>query len=383
MQLAVDSKGTLYVGTGEANNSLDSYYGVGILRSTTTPGKSCADTPGWTCPVDSADNGAHSFRGAAVSKLLVDPENDQEIYAAVTEASNADDLAPTFGIYRSENGGDTWNLMIAGKATDLIYEFKSKTYFAAIRGRGIFKTDSNGHWIPTTSPFQCTISIADSNFYRASLAARDGTVWALISTQKGELSQPFPYDTGIVQSTDAGVTWKPLGIPATDLFNAQGNYDQFIAAPPESTALLVGGIDVWTTSRPQGYQTEWVNRTNSYSSSVHPDQHAIAVTDPRTWYVANDGGIWVTLNGGGGWSNLNSGLGAIQFISVTPLPNGLFLGGSQDNGTAATSGLRTGYEWETQFSGDGGYTSIDSDNPQQRFTENYFISLFLPRLPWL
>jgi hypothetical protein len=377
--IAIDSSTvppTIYVGTGEANNAIDSYYGQGIFRST--------QEGGWTTPVYSANNGKYNFRGTAVARLLVDPVNPSLIMAAVTTATGSVGRQGHVGIYESPDKGDHWSLKLdAGPATDIIYEPVSKVYYAAVRGKGFYKRQATGAWVHTKgSPFQCKSGgITEANLSRASFAQRDGVLWALITDSNGNPSTPFPGDTGLVQSNNGGDDWIPLYLP-DQLFNQQGWYDQFLVAPKNSNSLILGGIDVWITNQPQGLDTYWTNLTTSYNGGlVHPDQHAVAVLDDRRWFVGNDGGIWLTQNGGGGWTNLNSSIGAIQFVSVTPdlgTP-GMFLGGSQDNGTArsgSSDSMSRPNSWETTWSGDGGYTTGDPNYTQRIFTENYNVSLF-------
>src|ERR1019366_5691085 len=189
---------TIYVGTGEPNNSGDSYYGVGILKLEK------GNLP-WTKPVAIADNGAHSFLGASVSKILLAADDPKHLYAAVTDAIGSVGRKPTFGIYESPDSGDSWSLTLsAGPATDLIYDDVNKAYFAAIRGVGIYEKKSGTAWTLVSSPFQCKISISDANFSRISLATRGGTLWALVSDSNGFPAQPFPADSGLVQSGDEG-----------------------------------------------------------------------------------------------------------------------------------------------------------------------------------
>ena len=360
---------TVFVGTGEANNSIDSYYGVGILKSTKT---------GWSDPVATA-RGGYSFAGASVSRILIDPENNKLLFASVSTGTGGDDRKPTLGIYRSDDGGDSWALVLKGGAiTDMIYEPGTKTYIAAMRGKGFYRYKvKDAGWTELGLPFQCAIGISESNFFRASLATRTGEIWALITTARGSLSQPFPKDTGLVHSVDGGTTWLPLPVP-DDPFQLQGNYDQWIAAPQDSNTLLLGGIDVWRSNdKPQQAQ-DWINLTNSYTSGmVHPDQHAFYAVTDRKWYVGNDGGLWVSTNRGAGWSNLNATIGAIQFMSVTPDPGaaGRYFGGSQDNGTARNGTTPGPMFWKTTWSGDGGYTASDPTNSLTTYTENYNVSL--------
>src|SRR6185437_16022709 len=358
---------TIYVGTGEPNGSQDSYYGVGVLKSTDGGAT-------WTLGGGSLD-----FTGSAISKLIVDPVSPQILLAAVTESgryatNDFSKSATAIGIVRSTDGGATWQNMLeqgGHSGTDLVYI--SGIYYAAIRGVGMFKsTDQGATWSLINSPVGFASA---SNFYRVSLAARGGVLYALIVDSQGlpDGASDCASCTGLAASSDGGMTWTSLPLPA-GLYGAnnQGTYDQFVAAPAASNALVVGGIDVWTSAG----SGSWTNLTNAYTfGDVHPDEHAIAVVDATHWYVGNDGGVWYTANAGASWSNLNATIGAIQFYSVSAdrATAGRLWGGSQDNGTAlAQAGTQN---WISKLGGDGGYTAINPANPQQLFTENFDYSL--------
>src|SRR5882757_8711094 len=80
--VSVKPDGTVVlVGTGEPNNAIDSYYGVGILRST-----DAGDT--WTL-IPSADGGNHPFAGLGVAKFAWSKgsgQTDTVVAAAATTA---------------------------------------------------------------------------------------------------------------------------------------------------------------------------------------------------------------------------------------------------------------------------------------------------------
>jgi photosystem II stability/assembly factor-like uncharacterized protein len=371
----------LYVGTGEANNSLDSYYGVGIMVASDGGKK-------WSKPVFKADNGKHSFLGGSVSRILVDPVNPNLLIAAISTASNSVGKVPDVGIYESTDAGQSWkmklNLTVNGvpkSCTDIEYDPKTRLYFAAIGGLGIYQYQPGHKWTATASPFQ-NVMVSDANFSRASLAIRDevdGTsmLWSLISDSDGKLSRPSGSDTGLVLSKDSGKSWVPVAAPKTaDLFGdrSQGWYDQVIAAPDKTAVLLLGGIDMWSSSTTP---STWTNLTNAYGSnpSCHPDQHAIAIVDGRTWIIGNDGGIWLTRDAGNHWSDLNSDIGAIQLMSATPdsANASRFIGASQDNGTAWAGGA---VAWSTTLLGDGGFTTENPYQNGQYFTEQFGVSLY-------
>jgi len=260
---------TIYVGTGEANNSLDSYYGVGIL-------KSLDGGVTWTGPIATASDVQHSrtfsFMGGSVSKIWIDPHDQNILLAAVGSASQAAERQPDVGVYESHDGGLSWvqtlNLVdaqqVAHDCTDLIYEPTQGVYYAALRGLGIYRYKIGQNWVATGSPFPGQVLSTD-NFYRVSLAARTKggvtTIWMLTANQTGSPWPGTAADTGLAESVDGGTSWRSLTMPTAafgDNQNGwQGWYDQYLSAVQDSDDLILGGIDVWITHSPNGMQTSW------------------------------------------------------------------------------------------------------------------------------
>ena len=388
---ASTSPTTLYVGTGESNGSIDSYYGVGILKS--TDGGQTWTTVGY-------DGSGDSFYGLTWSKILVDPANPQIVMAAAsfsgTYLSEGGSVAK-YGLFISTNGGANFSAKLIGPpCTDLAYDSKTHTYYAAFSGPGIWASSDQGvTWAQVSSPFANGVKPSGKNFARASLAARNGVVTVLIAGPDDKPSTPTVCpasptsttvcDTGLAQSSDGGKTWTPIAIPGTapntskdslfcaDAKHCQGNYDQYVAMPAGGSDLIIGGIDTYLMSGGTGLTATWTNLTQSYGTgTVHPDEHAFAATgDGSHWLIGNDGGAWSTADKGAHWSNLNSSLGVIQFISVSADDGqtGVYFGGSQDNGTAKSDPTQ-GLLWNLLWGGDGGYTFDNPAQPQQYFTEN-------------
>src|SRR3954447_9716309 len=142
----------IYAGTGEGNFSFDSYYGVGILKSTdggttwvTLPGPFGAltgiNTPG-------QQSYAASAHISAIATMPGDP-NTVLVGAQFPTAAQS-------GIYRSSDGGLTWMQTLAGDAgTELIFStYDSNTVFAALghfgmSAAGVFRSSNSGlTWIP-------------------------------------------------------------------------------------------------------------------------------------------------------------------------------------------------------------------------------------------
>lgn len=373
---------TIYVGTGELNMDGDSYYGVGIMKS--TDGGST-----WNL-VQTANSGAISFLGLACSKILVDPSSPATILAAMGFACCHSGLTNlNQGIYRSTDSGATWNQVtnvntgsIAGHSfTDIVYD-GSATFYAAVRFQGVYASADHGaSWTLLTSPFPSGTTPSTTNFARASLASRGTTLWCLAANALDGPATATGGDTGLFQSINGGGNWTNVKLPA-NVFGAagdiQGTYDQYVAAPPVSNSLLVGGVDLFRTSAVNGTSTSWSNLTNTYGGgSVHADQHAFAIKDAAHWYIGNDGGVWFTANSGSAFSNLNTNLGTIQFYCVSPDPAaaGNFIGGSQDNGTALNHG-DSGLTWTQWDGGDGGYNDASPSVLGQFYDENFYVGIY-------
>lgn len=396
---------TIYVGTGEANDSLDSYYGVGILKST-DGGQSWALSTGKGAFVGLASSALYDldgpFVGAAISKILVDPANADHLIIAVSTSPLGTNQSPKTAIYESNHAGDSWQpMLLAGvtqyNATDIIYEPVKRAFYAAVQGLGVFRLATGGtEWKPTASPFGST-AVDNTNFYRASLAAREENgspnIYAVISAgyfadndpRNYNLSSPNSNATGMVRSNNDGSSWTPVSAP-NGLFgdgqgDGQGSYDQWIAAPDGSQRILVGGLDIWSVA---STSSPWANLSNAYDWAggladpqrhIHSDQHAIAILDSNSWIVGNDGGVWSTEDAGSTWTDLNTDISSMQLMSLTPLlPTGQgYIFGAQDNGTML--GGSAGAPWMTTLTGDGGFTLGNPQQPAQYFTERFNISL--------
>ncbi|MDW8244843.1 MAG: hypothetical protein RMJ88_16695, partial [Thermogemmata sp.] len=88
----------IYFGTGEGNNSPDSYYGTGVYKSTDS-GRT------WTL-LTNIDN-SNPLQGQAVNKIVVDPNDENRIYVATSIlAQNGNPTSPA-GVWRYDSS-QTW-----------------------------------------------------------------------------------------------------------------------------------------------------------------------------------------------------------------------------------------------------------------------------------
>ena len=93
--VAASDPNTIYAGTGEANNSADSYYGEGVLKST-NGGAS------WTL-----ENASGAFTRKTISAIAIDPTNANNVYVAVSDGG-VNGVGGNTGIWKSTDGGATF-----------------------------------------------------------------------------------------------------------------------------------------------------------------------------------------------------------------------------------------------------------------------------------
>jgi hypothetical protein len=423
------TKSVILAATGEANNSTDSYFGLGILRS--------ADAgQTWTL-VPSANSGVLSFSGLGGTRMAFSTLAPNTVVAAMAtspEGVTAGAITPGAqpGLYTSRDAGQTWTynaLLDAGAPTDpvsatsVVYNSGAQQFFAAVRYHGFYSSPDgitwtrlaiqpgNGVLSETACPPQSISNNRACPIYRAEVAAVPGRnemyAWFVSLTPSGEV-----VDGGIWKSLNAGSSWTAVsddGITncgdAAGCGVEQGFYNLEILAIPNGsgTALYAGAVNLYkcsiNTQNPTCSTNPFINLTHglgcapiSAPAHVHPNQHALdgmipaygADSGNALLYFANDGGSYRALDGLSGlnsgscsgvnhFDDLNQSLGSMtQFVSFSQHPSdpNTLLGGTQGNGSPATSQAATSLVWDNVLGGDGGYSAIDPDSPTSFYATN-------------
>ncbi|MBV9086867.1 MAG: exo-alpha-sialidase, partial [Acidobacteriaceae bacterium] len=408
----------LLVGTGEPNSSADSYYGLGILRST-NGGAS------WTL-ISSADSGAHPFKGLGFSHIVFSTSNPNVVVAATaaTNGNQSGAAGPNSvrGLYYSTDAGITWayatitdgaTAITPGSTTSVVFNPTLQRFFATVRYHGVYTSIDGAHWTrlgtqPGGNLLGASVCSPMTNsscpLYRGELAVVPGTatmfVWFVDNTDKNQ---------GIYVTTDGGATWAALDVSGINSCGdsagcgtAQGGYNLALAALPAGGGaidLYAGAVNLFKCSMSSASATcagAWKNLTHVYgcsplarSSHVHPDQHDISfsVGNSNVMYFANDGGIYRTLNAAGltsgscsaanPFDNLNGSLGSMtEYVSFSQgVDLETLLGGTQDNGSPATNSVHSTSTWTEVNGGDGGFNAINPNSPQQWLTANTDVSI--------
>lgn len=422
------AKSVVLAATGEANNSGDSYFGLGILRSTDA-GNS------WNL-IRTANNGALSFSGLGGTRLAFGNSNTVVAAMATTSEGIIDgavSTSTTRGLYTSLNAGQSWSYNAstdAGVATDatsatsVAYNAIAGKFFAAIRYHGFYSSADGVTWsrlaaqpggiaLSTSAcPPQSTSNNRSCPIYRGEITVVPGRnemyAWYIYVSANGST-----VDGGLWQSSNGGTSW--AAISDAGITNCgdvegcgveQGAYNlELLAVPNGATAtdLYAGAINLYkcgiNTQNPTCTSSPFFNLTHVYGCNpiaapahVHPDQHALASIIPASgsdsgnalMYFANDGGIYRALDGYAGlvtgacsgvnqFDDLNQNLGSMTQLvgfSQHPTDQNTILGGAEGNGSPATSQATSNPSWGNVLGGDGGYNAIDPTAPLNWYATN-------------
>lgn len=351
--LAIDPSNsqTVYAGTGEENFSLDSYFGVGILKSIDA-GRT------WTLAGTQFGTTAEGRVGAQIGALAIHPKNGRILLATVNRVSNEKS-----GVYRSTDAGLSWQHVLGGApgSSVLFNPQDPRIAYAGLGGQdandqnGIYKSSDGGlTWkrivagIPGQGVGRVSLAIA---------ASKPDVLYAAIANP--DSNDPL----GVFKTVDGGQHWTSANTPSYCFGTCW--YANSIAVSPENPDIaVVGGLQLYITG--DGGES-WLNVTQGANgNSIHWDIHALVFAQSGgRMFIGTDGGPYRADDIGSlhlrdiGWHNLNETLSITQFhagCSAQTDGADFIICGTQDNGTQLFSG---GFYWRMIAGGDGGFTALD------------------------
>ena len=341
----------LLAGTGDPNDALDSYYGVGLLRST-DGGTS------WTLIESSSDDQHYSFRGAGFAGFAWSTTTANLVVAAVSQSlegllvNTGFAASAEMGLYYSTDAGQTWHLSTitdgtnkvvqsssqnsappGNAATSVVWNPKHNLFLAAVRFHGYYSSPDGVTWTRLASQPGSGLSTTvcppepggtgspSCPIFRGALAVQPttGDTFALTTdinnadggtdangNALGGLYQDVCSSTGAaVSSCNTSSTFtfgtkikdSALDDPGNPGYIAQADYNLALSAVASSgdTILLAGTEDVFRCSLANS--CTWRNTTNDQTcaaAQVAPSTHAIAQVPTASGlvYFGNDGGVW-------------------------------------------------------------------------------------------
>jgi photosystem II stability/assembly factor-like uncharacterized protein len=380
--LAKSNPDVIYLGTGEANFSLDSYWGAGIFKST--------DAGASFAPAGPLDPNRAGGNASAVAALEVHPADPNLVIAAVGTFQEGNSLF-SGGIYRSTDGGSSWGRVLGPglpsgavvgsdvriDPTDPNIVYAALGWVGGSANNGVYKSTDGGASF-TKLNLGMTGS-QEANTGRINLAVAPGNSQILFAAVHNISNSQL---LGIWRSLNGGASWSrrnatfPFGLQPCGL---QCWYDMVLAVSPgDENTVFFGGVDLFRSTN--GARTfSLVVQSSGSQGDIHVDQHALTFSpsDPNQLWIGNDGGVWRTDDARGSrpldWVNANSNLALLQFQSVAVPPNdpNIAYGGTQDNGTNKYTGSTV---WAHIADGDGGQTAVDFIDPQIVYHTFYGIS---------
>ncbi len=348
----------IWVGTGENVGGRHVSWGDGVYRST-----------------DGGQSWENMGLGASehISEIIIHPEDSNTLWVAAQGPlwSSGGER----GLYKSTDGGESWenvleidewtgvtDLVIDPRNPDRLYAAtwqRHRTvaaYMGGGPGTGIYRSDDGGEsWerleggLPTGNLGKTGLAISPQN---------PDVVYAAIETERRE--------GGVWRSTDRGQSWVKMSDEVgggtgphyyQELFASPHNFDEIYLVSNYSMVSRDGGAS-------------WDPVSTEYK---HVDDHAIAFRDDDPDFIlfGSDGGLYESLDGMETWRYI-ANLPVTQFYKIAvddDFPFYNVYGGTQDNNTQVgpsrtlnRHGIRNS-DWEIVVFADGHQPATEPGNP--------------------
>jgi sugar lactone lactonase YvrE len=398
--LAVDpTDGSLWVGTGEANTSQDSYAGAGVYRSA---------NDGTTYQRIGDDiSGNNPLESHTVFQLTFDPNGN--LYAGTND-----------GLWRKAAGSSTWDEVLAPAGEPQFPPYANQaTSVVIVPGSGGMDVVAAVAWrsadFPTNGFYESTDGgltfsavtvsgdIDASDIGRTTFAySADGTkLYAIVESPNmlnagaasvlqgifvstgapASVAGPWTKIADATKLTDSGSAAPTFGSPGV-----QAWYNQDLAVDPADPNHVYAGLEevyqsndggnTWVTASPYWNYNFPCDSTNTCPNVTHPDQHAMMIAGDQI-VIGNDGGVYSrpladANENDGTWSDLNATLRDLQYYDARAgsLPGGGLgvWGGLQDNGSSI---LLSGSNQMSEAAGGDGFDVIVDPNNANNLAGEY------------
>ena len=354
----------VWVGSGESNSQRSVSYGDGIYRS---------------------DDGGKNWQNLGLKKsehigrVVVDPKDSKIVYVAAE--------GPLWGpggdrgLYKSTDGGKDWKSVLTisentgivdvaldPSNSDIVYAAayqRRRHVYTLIDGgpeSAIYKsTDGGATWnklksgLPTVDMGRIGLAVspADPNVVYAAVEAADG---------KG----------GIFRSEDKGATWERRN----EFDQGAMYYARVVPDPKNVDRIFIMSVEL-RESLDGGKTLHKVNEKNH-----HGDNHALWIDPENTkhWLLGSDGGMAETWDDAKTWE-FKSNLPTVQFYDVAvdnAVPFYNVCGGTQDYfswcGPSRTHSLNgiVNSDWFVTTGGDGFRSQVDPTDPNTIYAESQY-----------
>ncbi|MDW8302863.1 MAG: glycosyl hydrolase, partial [Bacteroidia bacterium] len=362
--LAPSNPNIVWVGTGENHNQRSVGYGDGVYKS---------EDGGNTWTNMGLKNSEH------IAKIIIHPKNPDIVFVAA--------YGPLWsaggerGVYKTTDGGKTWkqvlhisentgvsDLAMDPSNPDVLYACahqRRRHVFTLIDGgpeSALYKTKNGGEtWekltngLPTGDIGRIAIAVSPVNpMY----------VYLQIEAEQDK--------GGVFRSTNGGASFEKMSS-----YYTSGNYFQEIFCDPIELNRIYA-MDVLLHVSNDGGRT-WIPLGERFK---HGDNHAMWINPKNNnhYLVGSDGGVYESFDKGKTWL-FKPNLPVTQFYRVgvdNSLPFYFIYGGTQDNfsmgGPSRTLSINgiTNSDWFFTHGGDGFVSRIDPDDPNIVYAESQY-----------
>ncbi|MDX1449969.1 MAG: glycosyl hydrolase, partial [Acidimicrobiia bacterium] len=318
-------------------------------------------------------------RSEHLSTIVVHPENSNVVWVAAQGPlwSSGDER----GLYVTADGGETWNKALGSDewtgATDVVIDPRDPDrIYAALwdRHRTVAALMGGG---PGSGIWKSDDGGESWKQLRTGLPDGPlGKIGLAISPQQPDIVyatiETIRRDGGVWMSEDRGESWRMMS-DAVSGGTGPHYYQEIFASPHQFGRLFLVSA---TTLVTDDHFTTYYGLNNR---DKHGDDHAIAFrkSDPDYVIVGSDGGLYESFDGMETWRYI-ANLPVMQYYKIAVDDSGPFYnvyGGTQDNGSNGGP-VRTPYEhgirnedWFAVLGADGQDQAVEPGNPNIHYGE--------------
>jgi len=364
----------------------------------------------------------------SIGDICIAPSDPNIVWVGTGEPNNRQSSSWGDGVYRSLDGGKTWQNMglkdskhigrvvIDPHNPNIVYVAALGHLWGPNRERGVYKTIDGGKtWSQSLFVNEDT-GVTDIAMDHQS----PGTLYAAAYQRR---RTPWGFNGGgpgsaIYKTIDGGASWTKLTKDLPEGITGRIGFDIYRADPSIVYAIIenarAGGVfrsddrgATWrkmsdVNSRPMYYsqiridpnndQRIWQLAANMFTSDdggktwvqnvvtrIHGDYHGLWINPANSNHMiaGSDGGIHQSYDRGRSWDFINTiPLGQFYEVSLDNQKPYMVYGGLQDNGswagpsgTLSTEGI-TNDEWFRTGGGDGFYSVVDVSDPSIIYVES-------------
>ena len=363
--VAPSDPNVVYVGMGEADMRSNISFGDGMYKSV-NGGKN------WIkIGIEKAD---------AIANIEVHPTNSDIVF--VSAMGNPFHSNLERGVYRSKDGGKTWQLVLSknaetGAVCVRIDPSNPRVVYATLwqayrnghsmssggLGSGMYKSvDGGDTWQCLNEKPGMPIGLLGKMGIAVS-PVNPSRLYALIENSKG----------GLFRSDDAGEHWELIN-EDKNLWQRPWYYMNLQADPKNENGLIILNVDAW--------QSKDGGKVFKKIEVRHGDTHDVWINpkNPENFIIGDDGGAEVTFNGGVTFSDIDIPTSQFYHVSVdNDFPYNVY-GAQQDNSSIRIASRTNGYSigkdaWYPVAGGEAGYIQADPTNSDITYGGEYDGSL--------